>query len=86
MTKVFFSNPRVKTFPKFNSCYAQYTRALVGRWAMAHPIFENLVNKGVFYKTFSKNFTSGGPPTFKMPTRALQYTVIYTGPPKGLPM
>ena len=49
-------------------------RALVGgwaRWAMAHPLFENLVIKGALFKTFSKNFTSSGPPTFKMPTRVL---------------
>ena len=50
------------------------TRALVGMWAMwamAHPLFENLLNKGPFKIFFFKKFTSIGPPTFKMPPRAL---------------
>ena len=48
-------------------------RDLVGGWAMAHPLFENLLNKGTSYKTFSENINSGrgGPPTFKMLTRSL---------------
>ena len=49
-------------------------RALVGMWAMwamAHPLFENLLNKGPFKIFFFKKFTSIGPPTFKMPPRAL---------------
>ena len=41
-------------------------------WAMAHPLYEILVNKRAFYKTFFKNFTSG-PPTFKMPTSASKH-------------
>ena len=55
--------------------YFDDVRALVGMWAMAHPLFENLLNKGPFKIFFFKNFTSVGPPTFKMPPRALQQEI-----------
>ena len=35
--------------------YFDDVRALVGMWAMAHPLFENLLNKGPFKIFFSKN-------------------------------
>ena len=43
----------------------------------AHPLFENLLNKGPFKIFFFKNFTSVGPPTFKMPPRALDDVTLF---------
>ena len=42
-------------------------------------LFENLINKGAFYKTFSKNFTSGvGQYLLVLQIRRSTHFVIYT--------